>query len=148
MATLAYLSTLIPGTLLDVVSLWIFKTTFILACPAKLSRALRDPPRPRDRATPTSHGSTGPYRPNNRPEHLVRRAGGVQTSRPRSPIWRGIVKWWKSRHEEFCLDVSTAFFDCVYQQPLPQVLLMYSCTWCVGGWVDRPVMGGCLLMCC
>ena len=48
-----------------VVLFWIFKTKFVLVCPARHSRAPADPPRPRDRATPAPYSSSGSRRRHN-----------------------------------------------------------------------------------
>ena len=50
---------------------------------------LMGPPRPRDRATTTAHGGTRSYRRKDVLQPQTRQAGRVETSRPRSPIWRG-----------------------------------------------------------
>ena len=88
------------NTLMNVVSLWIFTSESFVECPVleRLSRAPSDPPRPRDRATSAPHG-TRSNRRKNRPQRQPRLAGSVERSRPRSPIWRGIVKIWKSRYD-------------------------------------------------
>ena len=87
--------------LIVVVSFWIFKNTSALVCPVseRLSRAPPAPPRPQDRATPAPHGGTTSYRRKNGPKHQTRRAGSVERSRLRSPIWREIVKTWKPQHD-------------------------------------------------
>ena len=57
----------------------------------------RKRPRPRGRATPAPHG-TRSYRRKNGPQHQPRLAGSIERSRPRSPIWRGVVKTWKCQY--------------------------------------------------
>ena len=108
---------------------------------ARLSRAPRERPRPRDRATPTPHG-TRCYRRKNGPQRQPRFAASVQRSCPRSPIRRGIVKTGKTQH-----DAGT--------QPLherPHLLLLYALlrcsTWRVVGWVDRWVGFFTCCFCC
>ena len=50
-------------------------------------RALPDPLRPQDRASPAPHGSTRCYRRKNGPQRQNRRAGGVE----RSPLGDGLL---------------------------------------------------------
>ena len=95
----------------------------VLVCSVleRLSRAPPPPPpRPRGRATPVPHGGTRCYWRKNGPQRQTRRAGGVERSRPRSPLWRRIVDGWKSLHEHF---VNSRCCKC------------YCCTAVHGGWV-------------
>ena len=63
--------------------------------------------------------------------------GGRRKEPSPVPDMAGDRKRWKSQHEHV--------FDCVFQQPLLQVLLLYCCTWVVE-WVGRLGVGvsGCV----
>ena len=64
-------------------------------------------------------------------------SGGRRKEPSPVPDMAGDRKRWKSQHEHV--------FDCVFQQPLLQVLLLYCCTWVVE-WVGRLGVGvsGCV----
>ena len=126
-----------------VVSLWIFTSESALECPVleRLSRAPRDRPRgvrPRDRATPAPHG-TRSCRRKTGPQRQPGLAGSVEKSRPRPPIWRGIVKAWTSQQ-----DASTQLLHERTHVLLLYVLLRCCTSWVVG-WVSRWV--GCCTCC-
>ena len=93
---------------------------------------------PRGRATaprPPHMAAQGLIGERTGPNAQARRAGGVERSRPRSPIWREIVERWKPQHDHF---------DCAYKQPLLLVLLLYvhqTVEW-VDGWVLGDVITG------
>ena len=78
-----------------------------------------------------SYGGRWPYRRKNGPQRQTRRAGTV--SRPGTPIWRGIVKTWKSRH-----DTAT---NCAWT---------YSCTYCFTCCCAAALLCCCaaVLLCC
>ena len=63
------------------------------------SRAPADPPRPRDRVMPAPRSCRRSRRRKNCRRSQTRPAGSVARNRPRSPIWRGIVKTRKSQYD-------------------------------------------------
>ena len=92
------------NTFIDARSSWIFQTASVLVCPAQRrhSRAPPDPPRPRNCATPAPHGSTRYYRRKIGRRSPTRREawkGASEDGLARSPLWRGIIKTWKSQYQ-------------------------------------------------
>ena len=82
------------------------KSTSVLIGPVKhrLSRAPSDPPRPRDHATPAPHGGQRCHRRQIGRQRRTRRAGSAGKGAPgdglaRSPLWRVIIKTWKSQYD-------------------------------------------------
>ena len=73
----------------------------------------------------------------NGPQRQTRQAGGVERSRPQSPIRRGIVKRWKPHHEH----TNTAVLACINSR----CCKCYCCTAfvllnMVGDWVSPGVL--------
>ena len=76
------------------------------------------------------------YPRKNGAQRQTRRAGGVERGPSRGPVclvpvMAGDRKKCKPQHDHL--------FDCMYQQPLLQELLVYCCTW----WLGRLWVGGC-----
>ena len=80
------LVSLLMNTLMNVVSLSILASEWVVECPVlgRLSRAPRDRPRPHDRAM-SAHSSTSRDRQRKNGRSKIRRAGGVEKKEP-SPI--------------------------------------------------------------
>ena len=103
----------------------------VSVCPVseRPSRAPPGRPRPRVRATPAPHSSPRGSRRKDGRQRQTRRADVEKEPSPiRSPIWRGMLKTWKSQHKRFFLmRVSAASATTV---------LLY-----MGGWVGGSVYG-------